>query len=254
VTIPAVAAIPAGGTYAASGTFTDSGASDTWTAMVNYGDGGGTQSLALAGNTFALSHVYANAGVFTVTVWVTDNDGAAGMATRPVTVNELPPEVTGIIVNDGTSPQRSMVTSITCTFSAVVTLDAGAFSLIRSDGQVVGLSYAAGPSASFRLTFTSGPLDAASLADGRYTFSVIGSKVHLGAATMAGMAIQSITRLFGDSDGDGDVDSTDVKAVTLAYTKSSGDPAYQWYFDLDSNNVIDANDYKAFRLRLNKRV
>ena len=46
---------------------------DTWTATVDYGDGGGG-ALALDGKTFALSHTYLVAGTFTVTVTVFDDD------------------------------------------------------------------------------------------------------------------------------------------------------------------------------------
>ena len=87
---PTVAAFAGGSllqgeTYAAGGSFSDAGA-DSWTATVDYGDGGGAQPLALGGNGFALSHTYAAAGTFTVTVRVTDDDGAEGVRTATVTV------------------------------------------------------------------------------------------------------------------------------------------------------------------------
>ena len=83
---PSIAAIAGatllpGETYAANGSFTDPGA-DTWTATVDYGDGSGTGPLALTAKTFALSHAYASAGTFTVTVKVSDDDvTSAGTAT-----------------------------------------------------------------------------------------------------------------------------------------------------------------------------
>jgi DNA/RNA endonuclease G (NUC1)/PKD repeat protein len=67
------ASILRGESYAAAGSFTDPGA-DAWTATVNYGDGTGTQPLALSGKTFQLSHTYATAGSYTVTVTVADDD------------------------------------------------------------------------------------------------------------------------------------------------------------------------------------
>jgi DNA/RNA endonuclease G (NUC1) len=87
---PTVAAFAGGSllqgeTYAAAGSFADPGA-DSWTATVDYGDGSGAQPLALSGNGFALSHTYAAAGTFTVTVRVTDDDGAEGVRTATVTV------------------------------------------------------------------------------------------------------------------------------------------------------------------------
>jgi len=82
-----------GETYAADGSFTDPGA-DTWTAMVNYGDGSGDQALALTGMTFHLSHAYpaGQAGPFTVQVTVRDDDGGVGTAEARVTaeINRAP--------------------------------------------------------------------------------------------------------------------------------------------------------------------
>ena len=76
-----------GETYTASGSFTDPGA-DTWTATVDYGDGSGTGALALSGKTFSLSHTYAAAGPFTVTVRVSDDDVTA---TRTAVVTVFTP-------------------------------------------------------------------------------------------------------------------------------------------------------------------
>jgi PKD repeat protein len=72
-------------TYAASGSFTDPGP-DSWTATVDYGDGSGAQPLALSGKSFSLSHTYAAAGSYTVTVTVTDDGGLSGSHTATVTV------------------------------------------------------------------------------------------------------------------------------------------------------------------------
>ena len=74
-----------GNTYMGAGTFSDPGPA-TWTATVNYGDGSGVQSLALAGNTFTLNHVYTTADIFTVEVAITDDAGGVGTATIIVTV------------------------------------------------------------------------------------------------------------------------------------------------------------------------
>ena len=77
-------ALLTGETFAASGSFADAGA-DEWTATVDYGEGDGATPLVLDGQTFALSHLYASAGTFTVTVAVTDDDVTTS-ATTTVTV------------------------------------------------------------------------------------------------------------------------------------------------------------------------
>jgi DNA/RNA endonuclease G (NUC1) len=85
-----------GEVYATAGSFGDPGA-DTWTATVDYGDGSGAQPLALNGNDFALSHRYTAAGTFTVTVRVTDDDGAEGVRTATVTVRSPGQAVDGLV-------------------------------------------------------------------------------------------------------------------------------------------------------------
>lgn len=97
---PSVAAFASGAllqgeTYAAAGSFGDPGA-DEWTATVDYGDGSGAQPLALNGNGFSLSHRYAAAGTFTVTVRVTDDDGAEGVRTATVVV-QSPEQAVGAL-------------------------------------------------------------------------------------------------------------------------------------------------------------
>ena len=87
------ATIDEGDTFVSAGSFTDPG-SDTWTATVDYGDGSGPQPLALnPDKTFALDHTYADNGVYTVTVTVTDDDGGVGVDTAIVTVNNVAPVV-----------------------------------------------------------------------------------------------------------------------------------------------------------------
>ena len=67
-------------------TFADPGA-DSWTATVDYGDGGGTQPLTIgAGKSLPLSHTFPSNGVYTVTVEVSDDDTGKGTGTITVVV------------------------------------------------------------------------------------------------------------------------------------------------------------------------
>jgi PKD repeat protein len=87
------AALDEGGTFTGAGSFTDPGVLDTHTATVDYGDGSGVQVLPLVGTAFDLSHTYADDGVYTVTVMVTDDDLGVGSDTLTVTVNNVAPVV-----------------------------------------------------------------------------------------------------------------------------------------------------------------
>jgi PKD repeat protein len=72
----------------------DPSTQDTWTATVDYGDGTGVQSLELTtSGSFELSHVYANDGVYVVTLTVTDSGGGAGSDATTAFVYNVTPEV-----------------------------------------------------------------------------------------------------------------------------------------------------------------
>ncbi len=78
-------------TFAQAGSF-DAPGLGPWTAKVNYGDGSGVQPLVLTADmTFALSHLYAAAGVYTANVTVTDNFSGSSSGLVTVTVNAAPP-------------------------------------------------------------------------------------------------------------------------------------------------------------------
>jgi predicted extracellular nuclease len=70
-----------------SGTITDPGVADTFTAVVNWGDGSAPESVTVTNRAFSASHTYARAGSYTATVTVTDDDGGSGSATASVAVN-----------------------------------------------------------------------------------------------------------------------------------------------------------------------
>ncbi len=91
--LPAVGAVPNGAVnvgvvYTASGSFTDPGA-DSWSATVDWGDGV-SETLPLAGKSFALSHTYAAAGTYTVSIAIADDDGSSAVS-HTVTVAQPAP-------------------------------------------------------------------------------------------------------------------------------------------------------------------
>jgi putative nucleotidyltransferase with HDIG domain len=60
--------------------------SDALTATVDYGDGSGPQALVVSNRRFSLRHTYAAAGQYTITVVVSDDDGATAMARSAASV------------------------------------------------------------------------------------------------------------------------------------------------------------------------
>lgn len=57
---------------------------------MDYGDGAGVQALALnQDQTFTLAHTYADEGLYTVTIAVTDGLGSVGQGTFTTTVQNV---------------------------------------------------------------------------------------------------------------------------------------------------------------------
>src|SRR5262245_20315207 len=180
--------------------------------------------------------------------WSFDNDDglSAGRGLGEYVVRNFlvpaPARVESLVVNDG-AIQRSMVTSFTVSFDGPVTLDAGAFELRAADGALVGLNVATslenGRTVAV-LTFAGTEFVGGSLADGSYTLTIRADRTHdrwgreldgNGDGSAGGDRVDEIFRLFGDNDGDGDVDGLDRDLFRSVLTKNAGEVGYLWYFD-----------------------
>ncbi len=205
-------------------------------------------------------------GPRTVTVTVDDGTNISLARMASGTVVAPPAKIAGNIqVNDG-SAQRSRVTSLLVTFDQHVTLPgspASAFQLVRQgNGLVVGLTAAVddtGAGTAVTLAFTTGPVESASLADGRYTLTVVANSVNggnfdgngSGAAqgspvddyVVIGDLANKLFRLFGDVDGDGTIAASDFIQFRLAFGGTS------LVFDFDGDGSVSASDFIQFRLR-----
>jgi hypothetical protein len=205
------------------------------------------------------------AGGYTVTAAAA---GVSAPAAFALTNLPVPAVVQSLVVNDG-SAQRSMVTSITVTFNAAVTLPrdpATAFSLTGPNGAIalsVDLSQSTATRTVAKLTFTGPGVVAVSLADGRYKLRVLAAQVTDafgqpldgdGDGQPGGDYVSTpaanLFRLFGDSDGSGAVDALDLLRFRQAFGHAAPDPAYLAYFDYDGNGAVDALDLFQFRPRL----
>ncbi len=175
-----------------------------------------------------------------------------------------PQKVASVVVNDG-SAQRSMVKSITVNFGGNVILDPGAIKLSKQNGTLVNFQLAVsavGGQTVALVTFAGSEFVGGSLADGSYTLTVLADHVHdrwgreldgNGDGSAGGNRFDRISRLFGDSDGDGDVDSLDRELFRSAFKKRAGPAGYLWYFDFDSDGEIDGHDNGEFNRRFARR-
>jgi Dockerin type I domain len=174
--------------------------------------------------------------------------------------------VDDVQVNDGAA-QRSRVSSLTVTFGGTLAASdfaAGAFSVTRAEGgAVVSVEIqsviSAGGKTQVVLTFSGDDIIAGSLADGHYTLTIDGSKIHdaLGQAADAdndgfagGAGTSSFHRLFGDVNGDDQVDATEVALAGHAGGTRVGDADYLWYLDFDGNGLINGRDISEVARRL----
>jgi len=245
-----------GGTPAITGV---TGSGTTWTVTASTGAGNGTLRLDLV-NAAGVADIAGNP-----------------LANAPVTgptytiVQVAPPTVAAVQVNDG-SPQRSMVTSFTVTFSETVSFPFGvgaAFQLVRTGpgGPTGAVNLVAVHSgATVTITFAAGGVvdidPAGSLADGAYVLTVVADKVTGVGGTLDGNADLldgddfttpaagpgRLHRLFGDADGDGDVDAIDFGLFRTIF----GTPSFA--FDYDGDGDVDALDFGRFRLRFGMSV
>jgi len=187
--------------------------------------------------------------------------GAGGTTHGFLATAEPPATVESVVVNDG-SAQRSMVTSLTVTFDRPVAVNAGAFELSRPDGSLVGLNIATsvlnGRTVAV-LTFAGADVSGGSLADGNYTLMVRANLVHdaLGRSLdgdddgiAGGDRAYALFRLYGDSDGDRDVDLVDLGRLVTTLGRRPGDPHYLAYFDVNRDDRVGLTDLFAFVGRL----
>jgi len=176
-----------------------------------------------------------------------------------------PPPTVAVVVNDG-SAQRSLVTRLTATFSDNVNFPLGlaaAFSVQRTGpGLPTGNVTLAVLQVDnvVTVTFTDptyAPGAAKSLIDGLYTFTLVAANIQ-GAGGLLDAdgngiggdnLVVNTHRLFGDADGDRDVDAQDFGAFRGAFGGTTN-----LAFDSDGDGDVDAADFGQFRARFGSSV
>jgi hypothetical protein len=178
------------------------------------------------------------------------------------------PTLAGVTVNDG-AVQRSRVNSVTITLNGAVPASnilAGAFTLTRAEGgtfaaAVTSVSTAGGQTR-ITLAFAGAGVITGALPDGHYSLAIDGGKITdgLGQALDAdrdgatgGVTTVKFAALFGDLNGDGRVDSSEVVTSARANGAKIGDPDYRWYLDFNGDGVVDGRDHREVAQRHAKK-
>lgn len=187
-------------------------------------------------------------------------------------VQQTAPSVKRVDINGGDS-QRSVVTSVDVTFNGLVDTSMGAFQITnRETGQSIqpqlGTPVFANGETTVRLSFAPGPsvvtrpIGGNSLIDGTYELTIDPFQVSNqgGGANMiqpysfGSDEADTFFRLYGDSDGDRDVDGQDYGRIALSFLKPSGDPEFASHLDSDGDGDVDGQDYGRFGQRLMKSL
>ena len=182
-------------------------------------------------------------------------------------------KVQSLLINGqqpGPSNQRSMVRDVTIVFSSTVTISSGAFELVRTGpGQAgtvaldVVTKNVSGRTVAV-LTFGGALTEGnRSLVDGNYRLTIRANRVvdqnglpldGNGDGTVGDNAVDSFFRLFGDTDGDRDVDATDAARFRSTFGKSPGQLGYLWFLDYDGLNGVASSDFSQFRRRFGTKL
>jgi len=166
-----------------------------------------------------------------------------------------PLRVADMRVDDG-STQRSMVRSLTVTFSGQANISPGAVALNRIGGGPVALNVATqtiNNQTVATLTFADG-IDpgSGSLSDGRYSLTIFGNLITDGSGdlldgdgdgTAGGNFSFEFHRLFGDADGNAAVNSVDFAMFRMSFGVSAS------IFDFNGDGQTNSNDFTEFRRR-----
>jgi hypothetical protein len=170
----------------------------------------------------------------------------------------VPPTVAGVQIGDGTA-QRSMVSQLKVNFDQVISYagaPGAAYTLQKIVGGIpagtVGFSVTTvtvGTHSEATFTFTS-DTTFGSLNDGRYRLTVIANQIRIGSTPMVADSVTNFHRMFGDANGDAQVDISDFGQFSGTFNLNSGQTGFLAYFDYNNDGVIDIADFGQFSVRL----
>ncbi|MEO1524666.1 MAG: hypothetical protein AAFX06_04480 [Planctomycetota bacterium] len=198
-----------------------------------------------------------------------------GDVTEESSVEETPSETTTapqVAQIDFGSAQRSVVNGFVIAFDAVVDVDTSQNDVVRvvrrgsqeevnvtttvetmNDATIICIQFEAGPAVE---TSAGAP----SLADGNYELTINASRVSVGGTALDGNgdgvggddyvygdeATDGFFRLFGDQDGDRDVDDVDYEEFVAALLSTTDTANYDARFDSNEDGDVDGQDYGQY--------
>ena len=192
------------------------------------------------------------------------NDPGPAPALTSTTVNGADITIAGQSVSLA-GKQRSMVDNIVFQFNEAVTLDAGAFTIALHAGMSVngGAAGTVGTLPTLHwsspdggltwvVTFSGAGVVGGSIADGDYDITVVSTAVLAYGQTMTSDVTNTFYRLFGDTNGAGQVSGRpDLVAMQNALGQSLGQAGYLAYLDYNGDGIIAGRpDFQNFQSRL----
>ncbi len=201
--------------------------------------------------------IHSGTGGSNTFTYIDNNAGAASEAVAGGTATVV--GGAGSLV-DGAANERSMVDSISYTFSRPVNLGANAFTLAAatitsgpSGNPLPTLEYAS-PDGGYTwvLTFTGPNTEFNSILDGAYQISLNGAAVSpiLGGGSLSSNDSETFYRLYGDGQGvaatGGKVNTTDYANLINAINMRDNSSGFIAWADIDGGTKIDTTDYATF--------
>ena len=173
------------------------------------------------------------------------------------------------LVFDSGSGQMSSIREISVSFPELVTIASDAFSFThRGSGNNVGYNMSQSDASGqtvVTFSFAGAGVTHGSLDDGNYQMSIDGGKVQSNASgafldgdsdgtgggtlTFGDQESDGFFRLFGDSDGDRDVDNVDLARFLNTYRESSESSDYNESMDFDLDGDVDNVDLANYLQR-----
>jgi hypothetical protein len=224
-----------------------------------------------AANSTATGSFQAQASLSNSTSGLSGNSVTATITVAPLVTVE------STVINGGLTGgnQRSLVKNVTVNFSGLVTtpLSAGAFVVTQQPSgtpvTVIATPSTVAGKTVVTLTFSGTTTENGSLKDGNYQLNIngalikdaLGYSIDADANLSAGgtrlfgqgastAALDKFFRLFGDYDGDRDVDNSDLLRFRTTQNRLSSDALFLWFMDFDQDGDVDNTDLLRFRLRL----